>query len=359
MNAAIKILPIVVIVLFFVLPCPAEMYRYKKDGVWYFTDCPPREMVEQSEKMATANGGAPAPSVEGTPLLENFAARNALEKASAAVVAVKGPLGYGSGFFISTDGYILTNKHVVRTTTAQVREEKQAFEEADNKIRRVENELNEEKEQLDSSASRLKSLKALSKNEKDPERKASYEDEYRYREKAYQEARANYEARRRQFEAELKLYRSQESDYKYSQLTANMSQSFEIILADNTNVYAYLVATCPDQDMALLKIDGYKTPALKTLKLGAYVPGWQLYAIGNPAKLKNSVTSGIFSGFEGGFIKTNAQIYPGNSGGPLVDGKGQVIGINTFKKLTYKYEGLGFAIPIDNALKAFSRYLGY
>jgi serine protease Do len=73
--------------------------------------------------------------------------------------------------------------------------------------------------------------------------------------------------------------------------------------------------------------------------------------------LQNSVTSGVYSGFEQGFIKTNAQIYPGNSGGPLVCSEGRVLGINTFKMLTHKFEGLGFAIPIETALKEFSTYL--
>ena len=56
-------------------------------------------------------------------------------------------------------------------------------------------------------------------------------------------------------------------------------------------------------------------------------------------------------------MQTNAQIYPGNSGGPLVTQSGRVVGINTFKQLTRKYEGLGFAIPIERAYQEFGRYL--
>jgi serine protease Do len=138
---------------------------------------------------------------------------------------------------------------------------------------------------------------------------------------------------------------------------ANLSQSFEIILADNTRLNGRLVATSADHDLALLKLDGYKTPALKPFWSNGCIPGLPLYAIGNPAKLRNSVTSGVLSGYENGFIKTNAQIYPGNSGGPLITFDGAVAGINTFKQLTHKYEGLGFAIPIDQAFVEFSRYL--
>jgi S1-C subfamily serine protease len=69
--------------------------------------------------------------------------------------------------------------------------------------------------------------------------------------------------------------------------------------------------------------------------------------------LKDSVSSGIISGFDGFFLKTDAKIYPGNSGGPLINQRGEVIGINTLKQITHKFEGLGFAISTDAALREF------
>ncbi|UCD82987.1 MAG: trypsin-like peptidase domain-containing protein [Desulfobacterales bacterium] len=79
--------------------------------------------------------------------------------------------------------------------------------------------------------------------------------------------------------------------------------------------------------------------------------------MGNPIHLKNSVAAGIMSGHENGFVKTDAQIYPGNSGGPLINENGQVIGINTMKMLTRNFEGLGFAIPIETAMTEFQTFL--
>jgi S1-C subfamily serine protease len=73
--------------------------------------------------------------------------------------------------------------------------------------------------------------------------------------------------------------------------------------------------------------------------------------------MKNTVTSGVVSGFRENYIQTNAQIYPGNSGGPLINEKGGVVGVNTLKLVTRKFEGLGFAIPIGVALAEFKNHL--
>ncbi|MBR1824370.1 MAG: trypsin-like peptidase domain-containing protein [Ruminococcus sp.] len=90
------------------------------------------------------------------------------------------------------------------------------------------------------------------------------------------------------------------------------------------------------------------------------VVGEQVVAIGNPANLSSTVTDGIISavnrkirsdstGFEMDCIQTNADISPGNSGGALVNMYGQVIGITSSKYVSSSFEGLGFAITINEA----------
>ncbi len=86
------------------------------------------------------------------------------------------------------------------------------------------------------------------------------------------------------------------------------------------------------------------------MKIGQGVP---VYAIGSPVGLRDSVSAGVISGVRNGYIQTDARIYPGNSGGPLITGEGEVVGINTFKLLTEKFEGLGFAIPMATAVREF------
>ena len=115
--------------------------------------------------------------------------------------------------------------------------------------------------------------------------------------------------------------------------------------------------TVSDQyDLALLKLDGFQTPHL-LFEDQAVSKGQPVYAIGNPASLKNSASAGIMSGREGIFVKTDAKIYPGNSGGPLLSEAGKVIGVNTFKQLTHKFEGLGFAISAQIIRSEFGSYL--
>jgi len=353
----LRVALIISLIVLTALPCSAKIYKYQKDGVWVFTDTPPRDKVKESETMEETGTSAPAPKPGGARLLQDYPRRSAIEMATAATVAVKGGLGFGSGFFISTDGYILTNKHVIRTTETQNQSEKKAFDVVDDRIGVLEKQLASEKEKMDDYAADLKQLKRLADSERDRSRKKSYKDEYAYRLKRYETWKADYQKRRDKFMAEEKAYRAKRAEYSYTKSVANLSQSFAIILADNTELNVRLVATSPDHDLALLKLDGYKTPALKMFDSRALVPGRPLYAIGNPVRLSNSVTSGVFSGHEQGFVQTNAQIYPGNSGGPLVTADGQVVGINTFKKITRKFEGLGFAIPIQRARQEFKRYL--
>lgn len=118
-----------------------------------------------------------------------------------------------------------------------------------------------------------------------------------------------------------------------------------------------LIGSDPRSDVALVKIDGGKN--LPTLKLGdpsrLRVGEWVI-AIGSPFDLQNTVTHGIVSAMnrETGellpFIQTDAPVNPGNSGGPLINMRGEVVGINSQIFTTSgSYAGISFAIPIDEA----------
>ena len=138
-----------------------------------------------------------------------------------------------------------------------------------------------------------------------------------------------------------------------------------IILSDGTQEKATIVGSDPYSDIAVLKADG-KVPAVATLgNSDALEPGESVIAIGSPlGDFKNTVTVGVVSatgrsidtgnGYQiEGLIQTDAAINHGNSGGPLVDLAGEVIGINTLIVRNTGSgdvaEGLGFAIPINTA----------
>ena len=129
-------------------------------------------------------------------------------------------------------------------------------------------------------------------------------------------------------------------------------------MADETELYASLYRISDDHDLALLKISGYKTPFLRPARPQDLSQGQKVFAVGSPVdlSLKNTVTSGVLSAFRDNYVQTNAQIYPGNSGGPLIDSQGRVIGVNTMKLLTRNFEGLGFAIPIQLVFAEFEDY---
>jgi serine protease Do len=139
------------------------------------------------------------------------------------------------------------------------------------------------------------------------------------------------------------------------------------VTTENGDKYsAEVVGTDPMIDLGLIKIDP-KGKRLPTLPLGdsdSLKVGQWVMAIGNPFSLEQTVTVGVVSGKKrqvgigttvpglANFIQTDAAINFGNSGGPLIDGQGRVVGINTAIQRGEMAEGIGFAIPINEARKA-------
>lgn len=137
---------------------------------------------------------------------------------------------------------------------------------------------------------------------------------------------------------------------------------FHTVHTTDDKVYnAIVIGRDSKTDIAIIKVDNAGlTPAVLGDSDEAIV-GEQVIAVGNPAGLSNTVTDGIISavnrkirsdstGFEMNCIQTNADISPGNSGGALVNMYGQVIGITSSKYVSSSFEGLGFAITINDAL---------
>ena len=153
------------------------------------------------------------------------------------------------------------------------------------------------------------------------------------------------------------------------------AEQIEVVLNDKRTFTAELVGTDPNSDIALLKVDAKNLPYLSYgdsdgLKVGEWV-----LAVGNPFNLTSTVTAGIVSakarsiniiangrqnyGIES-FIQTDAAVNPGNSGGALVNQRGELVGINTaIASRTGSYSGYSFAVPVSIAKKVVADLMEY
>jgi serine protease Do len=157
------------------------------------------------------------------------------------------------------------------------------------------------------------------------------------------------------------------------------ADQINVILSDNRQLRARLVGRDPLTDVAVIKVEGERFPAVRLGRSDDVHIGEWVLAIGNPLDLGTTVTSGIVSaqgrtlrnliGANAGenaawaiedFVQTDAPINPGNSGGPLVNLRGEVVGVNSaIASPTGLYTGYGFAVPIDLARKVAEDLIRY
>lgn len=140
--------------------------------------------------------------------------------------------------------------------------------------------------------------------------------------------------------------------------------AIEVLTSDDRTWTASLVGSDSTSDLAVLKVDAEGLTPAEFGNSDQLMVGDTVVAIGDPLgrKLRGSMTDGIVSAIDRDLvvngrsmtlIQTNAALNNGNSGGPLINGYGQVVGVNTMKLSSYytsaSIEGLGFAIPISSA----------
>ena len=150
------------------------------------------------------------------------------------------------------------------------------------------------------------------------------------------------------------------------------ASSLKVIMSDGKSYEAKLVGSDNITDLAVIKIEATGLQAAEFGSSSDLEVGDTVMAIGNPGglELSSSVTQGIVSalnrqitssdsGYTMDCIQTDTAINPGNSGGALVNMYGQVVGINSSKIVAEGFEGLGFAIPIDDAQSVISNLKEY
>ena len=131
-------------------------------------------------------------------------------------------------------------------------------------------------------------------------------------------------------------------------------------LTDRREFTAKVIGSDKRTDIALIKIEAKNLPALDIDAKPAVRRGEWVIAIGSPFGFENSVSAGVVSGVHRAlpngqmvpFIQTDVAVNPGNSGGPLLNAAGQVVGVNSqIYSRSGGYMGLSFAIPADVAVK--------
>jgi len=139
------------------------------------------------------------------------------------------------------------------------------------------------------------------------------------------------------------------------------------VLHDQREVPLSLILMSAKYDLALVQVMAHgKMPHLTIRDAEGLAPGDRLFAVGASAGLQSTVTDGVFTGFrniesvKGTFIQFSAPVNPGNSGGPLVDEKGMVVGVVSLKVLSQEgvpVSGVGFAVPSAHLKEEYGPYL--
>lgn len=145
-------------------------------------------------------------------------------------------------------------------------------------------------------------------------------------------------------------------------VVSDNSAEYTVILSDEKEYPATVLALAPNNDIAVIKIEGANLPFLRLGDSDTLRVGQTVIAIGNPlGEFANSVSRGIISGLKrsvtagsgygdtetlNNIIQTDAAINPGNSGGPLFNIEGEVIGINV--AVAQGAENIGFALPVNS-----------
>lgn len=254
---------------------------------------------------------------------------SAIERTKNGAVAIETPWGKGSGFFI-TDTTIVTNRHVIEPERSQLEELRHKVNTGrelltleQEKINTLRNRLN----QMADSPTRRQLIIVLQEKEKQLAQLLPLQQDAEARLKEMEKPRST---------SDIKIYLADGSEY-----TAQSSQ------------------ISAKRDLALLSVYSAKAVVLKAAAKNQILQqGDKVYTIGNPVGLRNTVTSGIFSGYRQHkdtgevMLQTDAPINPGNSGGPLIDEHGQVHGVNTL--IIQNTQGIGFAIPIQAVFDEFS-----
>ena len=320
----------------------AEIYKYKdKNGRWHFTD----KTQSKGEKKSISVDRSTSSSHKDLKkeLLSKFKLSSKIELATISVVMIESHTGSGSGFFITDDGFIITNRHVVRPSTST------SWTESKEKLAAKKEDLNDIREALKDDEQEVDEMKVTIDEEKEymesglqKDKELKQYERYISRYKKYKE---RLDVAYRKLKKKERAYNKEKSEFGWNSSLSNFSKKFKITLKNGKKLTVKLIKISKEHDLALLKLDNYSTPFLALSSDHNIRQGDKVYAIGSPLGITDSLTSGVITKPGNDRLYTDARILPGNSGGPLINRNGIVLGVNT-AVISHKKdaEGLGIAI---------------
>lgn len=347
-----------ILVIWGAYPCAAEIYKYQDDhGNWIFTDKP--QVGQKAPKTGVVEKVISTPSRDlAKELHEEYQPSSPTGMASLAVVGIHNPPVHGSGFFISEDGYLLTNKHLIKPTeTDQWKDLQKQLDETKNKFKQASKILRTEHERLKEMERALKNYKAELDRANGSMSEYS-EAEYRYYRDRYLRHKEDYSNTKRDYKISKKEYEHARREFNMQSSFSVLRKSFKVDLKNGTEITARLVALSDSIDLALLKVDRYHTPYIELGDSNSLRQGDRVLAIGNPLGMKDVMSAGVVAGLKDEFVITDATVLPGSSGGPLITVDGKVVGITSIRvSQVIGGEGFGAAINIESAMSEFGKYI--
>jgi S1-C subfamily serine protease len=266
-------------------------------------------------------------------LLQQLEARypdmSPIARATLAVVKIKTPLGEGLGFFVTSAGHIVTNKHVIRPADSGPIAQKAAEFEARkaalakmNRALRVERaSMRDLKAEMKAKAKYIKS-----KSEGSVAKKVAQRE--------YDDMQSRYKSREQDYIREQRRYRklnetliSESSGLSFKISTTNMARRFKIFLKDGSMQWAHLLRIHERSDLALLQVRVAETPFILPSFGGLVSQGMTVFAIGSPGRGRDVINKGIVTGIQGDLVLNDISLASSNSGAPLITEWGDVVGI--------------------------------
>ncbi|MCU0835019.1 MAG: serine protease [Chromatiaceae bacterium] len=307
----------------------ADIYRYQDVyGNWHFTDEPPAgvaaDIIPDIKTGSRRDGPSPRAADDLAARLEAaFDAITPVAQASLAVVAVRGPGGTGSGFFCNARGDILTERRLLQggrdvlgTSPAPSAE-----------LVGLEEEVKAARDRLAAMEKDLEGYERVLKNAEDATARAWAEASHAELDARYQAEREALVAR----EQELATLADELGVGAVSPGGAPLSEAgvtkLDLYLKDGTALSARVVEEDAELGVALLRLDGYRTPSLALDPEAGLAEGLRVFVVGRAIGLQDAVTSGTLTQVNRHELLTDAEPLPGQGGAAVIDEAGRVIGI--------------------------------